>query len=330
MMRVRSRTARILVLAAVGVLLVSRPDPAQSRQQRSRYPAGTDVSEILASLAVERLQPPAAVLYIAGVPGLDIRARNWQIALQEAWAFYRSLLGVAPDTGLLLVDSAVWTALLPDRWYGFPSVTVSSRQDGLLAMLAIETGTTFSKEAVTAARIAPLAHRGMLLARNAGTRAGAARYAESWVWVQFAEGMVADLRIGSQSWWQTRLAGMVAAWMFLESPRGRELAPGAAESLESWSWFWREYLKPIAVGLTTANRIPPAGDPREALELNARLLAMGRAIWQEYRLDAFPRLRRAWPHDARFEGIREALDALWAAMPEMEPWETALLTPRTP
>jgi hypothetical protein len=329
-MRGRSRAARILVFAALGLLVIGLPDPARSRQQRSRYPAGPDVSEVLSSLEVVRLPPPAAVLYISDVSGLDIRARNWQIALQEARSFYRSLLGVAPDIGLLLVDSSVWAALLPDRWYGFPSVTVSSRQDGLLAMLAIETGTTFSEEAVTAVRVAPLAHRGMLLARDAGTEAGAARYAESWVWIQFAEGMVADLRIGSQSWWQTRLAGMVAAWMFLESPRGQELVPGATESLEAWSWFWRQYLNPIAVELTAANRTPPAGDPREALELNARLLAMGRAIWQEYGPDAFTRLRRAWPHDADFESIREALDSLWEAMPEMEPWESTLLTPRSP
>lgn len=321
----------LLVATSLMAAAVLLPQTAAIGQGAPKGPvrlAGPEITDVLPGFALSRLAPPVPVLYPDSDPALYAGAREWQIALREARTFWRSLLGAAPDMGLLLLDSPLWTVTGLEEFYGFPGSVAYSRPDGRLALLAIEQETTFSEEAAKAARVAPIAYRGKLLAADLASAAGAARYAEAMVWVVFAEDMVGGLRIGSRSWWQARVVGAAAAWLFLESSRGRELAPGVVASLEGWGWFWREYLRPIAVGLSEAVQAPPGGDPRLRLELDARLIAFGRAIHRQYGRDAYVRFRRAWPHEAVYVNLKEALDALWAQMPELKAWETVLLEPR--
>jgi hypothetical protein len=291
--------------------------------------AGPDVSGVLSDLGSVRLESPVPIVFFGSDREIRQATRDWQVALLEARTFWRSLLGAGSDTGLLFVDSPIWVACGFVTLYGFPGAVATSRQYGRLAVLATEGQTTYSEEALTAVRVAPVAYRGMLIAHDLMTIEGVTRHTEAMVWVSVAEDLVGEMRIGTQSWWQARLVGAAAAWLFLESPRGRELSPGSVEALEGWGWFWREYLNPVAVTLADAVQAPPSGDHRLVLELDARLIAFGRAIYDSYGRDAFERFRRAWPYDASFENIQESLAALWAEMPELREWEATLLTPQS-
>jgi len=119
--------------------------------------------------------------------------------------------------------------------------------------------------------------------------------------------------------------------MFLESPRGAELAPGVLDALVAWSEFWASYLHPRAIGLATVGVMPPTGDMREILELEARLFILSLELWRTWRMSTIDRLRAAWPVDDDFKDPLEALEALWTALPEQrEAWEWWLLTPLEP
>jgi len=248
--------------------------------------------------------------------------------LLEARAFWRNMLGALPEGGLLIADSPSWIALRPDRQYGFPGTRVRTHGDGLLTMMAIEVTTDFGEAAEEIFMLAPVSMRGTLLAADLASAAGADRYAEAWKWINLGEGLAEGLRIGAVLWWQRRLLGAVAGRMFLKSHRGRQLAPGAAAALEAWGWFITRYFRRAAVSLSEAAAAPPSGRQYEILELDARLLNMGGAIWDRYGVGAFGRLRGAWPSDARFDGLDEMLEALWEQMPEMRLWEATLLDPQ--
>ncbi len=316
-------------LLAAGWIIGSTISPAQTTGLPTQAGADApDVSDIVEDLSLKRLDPPLPVLFVDTSPSSRQSARRWQIMLLEARAFWRNLLGSAPDGGLLLVDSSTWVALRPDRWYGFPGTSVWTRGEGRLTLLAVEEITEFGEMADWLFRLSPVAYRGLLLAHRLASPEGGARYAQAWTWLLLGEGIAEGLRIGVDAWWQRRLVGAAAVWMLFDAQRGRELAPGAAEALEAWGWFLQHYLNRKAVSLSTAAESPPAGEQDEILELDARLVAMGKALWQEYGVDVFARMRRAWPLEAEFENHQEALDALWQQMPEMASWESTLLEPR--
>jgi hypothetical protein len=203
--------------------------------------------------------------------------------------------------------------------------------DGLLTLLPAERTSQFSEDAAEAARISPLSARGPLIAHGLASKEGAAAYARAWVWVLHAEGLAESLRIRADLWWQRRLLGSVAACLFLESPRGEELAAGTLDALAAWSEFWLSYLHPRAISLAGAIGSPPTGDMRGILELEARLFTLGRELWRTHRLDAFGLFRSAWPMDLTFEEPLEALEALWSAFPDRrKDWEWRLMTPLEP
>jgi hypothetical protein len=326
--------ALLLLLAALLPAGAARPQAPGVRagDRQGPPPIDPDVTATLSGLHLERLAPPLPVLFgPAGGPEAvtaDL-ARRRQILLQEARAFWRNLLdAVLPDGGVVLVDSAVWTALRSDLWYGFPGAAVNTRTDGRLALLAVGPESTFGDHAATAFQVSPLKFRGRLVAAGLGSGEGAARYAEAWTWVVCAERLTDELRIGTDRWWQRRLVGAAAAWLFLEAPRGRELVPDGVSALEEWAGFWTGYLAPAAVGLAAADAAPPAADPRSRIELDARLLLFARRMLDRYGTGTFDRLRRAWPVDAPYRGAPAALDSLWAAMPELrEPGEVLLRPP---
>jgi hypothetical protein len=304
---------------------------ARASDRQSPPPIDPDVTEALSGLHLERLAPPLPVLFgPAGGPGAVTAgdARGRQILLQEARAFWRNLLdAVLPDGGVVWVDSAVWTALRADLWYGFPGAAVNTRTDGRLALLAAGPGTTFGDHAAIAFQVSPLKFRGRLVAAGLGTAEGAARYAEAWTWVVCAERLTDELRIGTGRWWQRRLVGAAAAWLFLEAPRGRELVPDGVSALEEWAGFWTGYLAPAAVGLAAADAAPPAANPRSRIELDARLLLFARRMLDRYGTGTFDRLRRAWPVDAPYRNASAALDSLWTTMPELRGPGEVLLRP---
>ena len=285
-----------------------------------------DVTQLLAGTDHVRLPPPSPVVAV-GIERPDrARLRERQIVLQEARTFWRGLIGVSPDPGLLLVDMAAWTALGLEGAYGRPGAAVRTEPDGILAVLPVTTS-VFAEEAATAAGVSPYAARGVLLASDLLSEEGADSYAEAFSWVVVAEGLTSRLRIGSRSWWQTRLVGSAAAWLFLSAPRGADLAPGAARALEGWARFWTAYLEPVAVSLATAVTVPPASaDPRLAVELDARLVLMGLDMLSAYGLETFGLLRQAWPLDTEVRTLDEALAALWEQMPELRGrWESRLV-----
>lgn len=306
----------------------SRPDNGFFQDSGRALSHIADVTEIVDDLDLQKLDPPVPILFIDTSPDLSETAHRWKIVMLEARAFWRNMLGAVPDGGLLLVDSPNWVALTTGLEYGFPGVSVKTSQDGVLTMLAFEEETAFAESAEGVFRIAPLAMRGPLLARNLASVAGAVRYSNAWVWVQFGEGLVDGLRIRADLWWQRRLVGATAAWMFLRSPRGRELAPDDRHTLQAWGWFIGSYFQRIAVGLSSAFTSPPSRKQYEVLEFDARLLKMGRAIWLQYGTEAFEKMRRAWPHGVAFDQLQDILDALWEQMPELKDWEMVLLDPR--
>ena len=306
----------------------SRPDNGFFQDPDIGLSHIADVTEIVVDLDLQKLDPPVPILFVDASPDISEAAHRWQMVMLEARAFWRNMLGALSDGGLLLVDSPNWVILTNGLEHGFPGVSVKTRQDGVLAMLAFEEATAFAEAAEGIFRIAPLAMRGPLLARNLASVAGAARYSSAWVWVQLGEGLADGLRIRADLWWQRRLIGATAAWMFLGSSRGRELAPDDLHALQAWGWFIGSYFQRIAVGLSSALTSPPSGKQYEVLEFDARLLNMGRAIWLQYGTEAFERMRRAWPHGVAFDQLQDILDALWAQMPELKDWEKVLLDPR--
>lgn len=327
----RSLPAGLLAALLLLPVLPYHPYPVQ---QSSAEP---DVTDLLPGLPLTRLEPPLPVLFAAtdgGLPTGSItvtrtEARDLQVRLLEARVFWRRLLDASlPDGGVLWVDSTLWTGLDPEVWYGFPGAAVRSRSDGRLALMATGRATDFSEAALTAFRVAPLVHKGRLVAAGRGTLEGAASYARSWSWVVVAERLPEGLRIGAPAWWQQRLVGAAAAWLFLEAPRGQELDPGAAVDLEVWAGFLTGYLRPAAVSLATAGASPPRDDPRARLELDARLLLLARRMIEEYGVGTFERLRAAWPVDADHEGVAAMLERLWTAMPALRDAGSVLLDPR--
>ncbi len=296
-----------------------------------------DVTDLLPGLPLIRLDPPLPVLFAASAEGLPAgsvtvtrsEARELQVRLLEARAFWRRLLDASlPDGGVLWIDSTLWTALDPEVWYGFPGAAVRTRSDGRLALLAVGPATDFSEAVMTAFRVAPLAHKGRLVAAGRGSIAGAAAYARAWTWVVVGERLTEGLRIGTPAWWQQRLVGAAAAWLFLEAPRGQELDPEAAEDLEVWSGFLTVYLRPAAVSLATAEASPPRDDPRSTLELDARLLLLARGMVRQYGVGAFERLRDAWPVDGSYDGAAVMLERLWTALPALRGPGAVLLDPQ--
>lgn len=296
-----------------------------------------DVTDLLTGLPLTRLDPPLPVLFAASAEGLPAgsvtvtrsEARSLQVRLLEARAFWRRLLDASlPDGGVLWIDSTLWTALDPEVWYGFPGAAVRTRSDGRLALMATGTATDFSEAVMTAFRVAPLAHKGRLVAAGRGSLEGAAAYARAWTWVVVGEGLTEGLRIGTPAWWQRRLVGAAAAWFFLEAPRGQELDPGAAVDLEVWAEFLTGYLRPAAVPLTAAESAHPRTDPRATLELDARLLLLARRMVLEYGAGTFERLREAWPMDGTYEGVAAMLERLWTAMPALRGPGAVLLDPQ--
>jgi len=291
-----------------------------------------DVTAIVGDLGFQRLQPPAPVLYLDRFEGAGSEARALQIALLEANGFWRSMTGgFIEGGGVIFTGSQEWAALRSDRSYGFPAVRVMTAGDGLLTILPAESTSQFSENAAETVRISPLSARGPLIAHGLASEAGAASYVRAWLWVLHAEGLAESLRIKTDYWWQRRLLGGAAACMFLESPRGAELAPGMDESLMAWSEFWMAYLHPRAIGLATTGRRPPTGDLREILELEARLFTLSRELWRQHRMPVIERFRSAWPVDGESADPLEALEAFWSAFPEQrEEWEWRLLTPLEP
>ncbi len=321
-------TVLIFLLTLLPGTGYSRPDTGLVQDPGRGLSHIADVTEIAVDLDLQKLDPPVPILFVAASPDLSETARRWQIVMLEARAFWRNMLGALPDGGLFLVDSASWAALTTGLEYGFPGVRVRTRRDGVLTLLAFEEATAFAEAAEGVFRAAPLAMRGPLLARDLASVAGAARYSSAWVWVQLGESLAEGLRIRADLWWQRRLIGATAAWMFLGSPRGRELAPDDLHALQAWGWFIGSYFQRIAVSLSSAMTSPPSGKQYEVLEFDARLLNMGRAIWLQYGTEAFERIRRAWPHGVAFKQLQDILDALWAQMPELKDWEMVLLDPR--
>lgn len=324
------RIGRVVVLIPALLWILTHPAVPAAKQQGTvaSQLGAPDVSEILRDLELNRLDPPMTILYTGEAPALREYARRWQVAMLEASAFWQNMLGAVSDGGLLLVDSPVWTALRPDRSHGMPATRVMTENEGFLTLLPVESSTAFSEFAGETATIAPLEYRGPLLAHGLASPEGAAEYTRAYAWVLLGEELAAGLRIGTESWWQRRLVGSAAAWMFLESPRGRELAPGALEVLETWGRFWRDYLKSVSLGLQVVASSPPAGDPRTIVEMDARLLGIGEAFWRISGSSLFDKMRRAWPFDSHFESIEETLESLWKQVPELESWENILLNPR--
>jgi len=298
----------------------------------SRRLDAPDVTGIVRDLGFEHLTPPAPVLYLDRVEGARSVARQLQIAFLEANGFWRSMLGgFIAGTGVIFSDSPVWVALRSDRTYGFPATRVMVEGDGLMALLSLEGSTQFSDDAAETAQVSPLNYRGPLIAHGLASKEGAARYARSWAWVLYAEGISGSLRIRNDFWWQRRLVGSAAACMFLESPRGEELVPGTLVPLEVWSEFWTGYLNPRAISLADAGRQLTTDDPRVILELDARLFQLGRELWHAYGPPVFALFRSAWPVDVTFEDPLAALEAMWTSFPgQRELWEWRVLTPREP
>ncbi len=292
----------------------------------------TDVTAIMGDLGFRRLQPPAPILYLDRFDNAGSEAMRLQVALLEANGFWRSMIGGFVDAGgIIFVGSQEWVALRADRPYGFPATRVMTDGDGLLTLLPAERTSQFGENAAEAARISPLSSRGPLIAHGIISGEGAASYARAWLWILHAEGLAESLRIRTDLWWQRRLLGGVMACMFLESPRGAELAPGVLDALVAWSEFWASYLHPRAIGLATVGVMPPTGDMREILELEARLFILSLELWRTWRMSTIDRLRAAWPVDDDFKDPLEALEALWTALPEQrEAWEWRLLTPLEP
>ncbi len=322
----------LTVLIALLILLpgtgYSRPDNGFFQDSGRGLSHIADVTDIVDDLNLQKLDPPVPILFVDASPDISEAAYRWKIVMLEARAFWRNMLGAAPEGGLLLVDSPNWVALITGLEYGFPGVSVKTRQDGVLTILAFEEATAFAEAAEGVFRISPLVMRGPLLARNLESVAGAARYSSAWVWVHLGEGIADGLRIKADLWWQRRLVGATAAWMFLGSPRGRELAPDDLHVLQAWGRFIGSYYQRIAVGLSSALTSPPSGKQYEVLEFDARLLNMGRAIWIQYGTEAFEKMRLAWPYGESFDQLQDILDALWAQMPELKDWEMVLLDPR--
>ena len=321
-------TILIVLLTLLPGTGYSRPDNGFFQEPTGGLSHIADVTDVLADLDLQKLDSPVPILFVDGYPDISEAALQWQIVTLEARAFWRNMLGALPDGGLLLVDSPGWVAMTTGLEQGFPGVRVKTRQDGVLTMLASEETTAFAEAAEGVFRTAPLAMRGPLLARGMATAAGAVRYSNAWVWVQLGEGLADGLRIRADLWWQRRLIGATAAWMFLGSPRGSELAPDDMHALQAWGWFIGSYFQRIAVSLSSVVTSPPSGRQYEILEFDARLLNMGRAIWLQYGTGAFERMRLAWPHGESFEQLQDILDALWAQMPELRDWEMVLLDPR--
>ncbi|MFO7767995.1 MAG: hypothetical protein R6W82_03430 [bacterium] len=286
-----------------------------------------EVGGLLSDLQLARLEAPCPARFPADDAAAS-RARALREDLLEARAFWRNLLGATVDGGILIGDSAVWTAVLPDTWYGMPGARVRTREDGLLAVVAADRPTRFGEEAGELAGIAPTAFRGLLIARGLDGVEGAERYADLVRWVLLAEELSDGLRIGARSWWQRRLVGAAGAWMLLASPRGGEIEPGGAGVMRSWGWFFRSYYRDIASPLSAAGDMPPEGDLRRRLELDARLFALGRELVEHRREETFARLRTAWPVDAPGMDTAEALEALFEQFPDLDHWLGWLEDPR--
>lgn len=317
--------ARVLQLTALSLLLTAGVPQERARGWLRGIP---DVSRVVADLGMARLGPPVPVRFERDPPAAAGRARSERQSLLEARAFWRNLLGAQVEGGLLIADSAVWTAMVPDTWYGLPGMRVRTREDGLLALVAAHGPTRFGEEAGELAAIAPTAVRGLLVAHGLDSVEGAERYADLWRWVLVGEELADGLRIGAHRWWQRRIVGAAGAWLFMEAPRGEELVPGGAEVLRSWSWFFRSYYRSIARPLSEAGTVPPADDLRLRLELDARLLAFGRDLYGRYGEELFVRLRSAWPLDAPEMDTDEALDLLFEHLPELDHWRRWLEDPR--
>ncbi len=321
----------IVILFEGSIAFAAQPSPL-FQQEISRRLDAPDVTEIVRDLGFDRLAPPAPVLYLNRMEGIQSVARQQQIAFLEANGFWRSMMGgFVTGGGIIFADSPVWVALRSDRSYGFPATRVITEGDGLMTILSTEGPTQFSEDAAETARIAPLRFRGPLIAHGLTLKEGAARYAAAWAWILHAEEISESLRIRTDLWWQRRLVGGAAASMFLESPRGTDLEPGTLEVLEAWSDLWTGYLKPRAIGLAGAGWRPPADDPRVILELDARLFTLSRDLWRIHGLPVFERFRAAWPVDVEFEDPLDALEALWSSFPDQrEAWEWRMLTPQEP
>jgi len=314
-----------LLLTALSLLLTA----GVPQERAPGWLRGTpDVSGVVADLGMARLDPPVPVRFEPHRPAAAERARSERQTLLEARAFWRNLLGASVEGGLLIGDSAVWSAMAPDAWYGLPGMRVRTREDGLLALAAADAPTRFGEEAGELAAIAPTAVRGLLVAHGLDSVEGAERYAELWRWVLMGEELADGLRIGAHRWWQRRIVGAAGAWLFLEAPRGEELVPGGAKVLRSWSWFFRSYYRSIARPLSEAGSALPADDLRLRLELDARLLAFGRDLYGRYGEELFGRLRSAWPLDVPGMDTGEALDLLFEHLPELDHWRRWLDDPR--
>ena len=303
---------------------------ASPQGQAPRWIRGVpDVSGAADDLGLVRLEAPAPIRFVGGDPDLREEAGVLRRDLLEARAFWRNLLGASVEGGLLLADSAVWIAMVPDTWYGLPGTRVRTGRDGVLALMAHEKPTRFGEEAGELVGISPTAVRGLLVAHGLDSVEGAQRYADVWRWVLLAEDLSEGLRIGAEGWWQRRIVGAAGAWLFLEAPRGEELVPDGVDVLHAWGWFFRAYYRSIALPLSGAVTGPPAGDIRRRLELDARLLAFGRDLADRYGTGLFARLRAAWPVDDPEMEMEGALEALFRECPDLVDWKARLLDPRT-
>ena len=311
------------LIGGAGFAVCQDPDPVP------RGLGAPDASAVIAELGFNTLPAAVPVLYPAEFgEEFENRARDRQVRLLEARAFWWNLIGALPESGLLFVDSPRWTACATSRSYGFPATRIWSDSHGLLTMLPVETATTFSEDAAVAARVAPTVHRSHLLAHGLADEAGAAACTEAWSWILLGESLVGTLRIEAPAWWQRRLVGATAAVLFLSSPRGRELAPDQLTILEAWSRFWTGYAESVALDLRTCGTGPPEDGGPASLELDARLFLLGQEIWHRQGTDAFGLYRRAWPIGSRFATVAAALDTLTAVMPGIAESAERLCEPR--
>jgi|GEM_PF-4250820 len=328
--RHRLRTGLLPALSMAAVIATTVG--ALPQQEPDRPPRGLgapDAGTVIIDLGFKVLPGALPVLYPPDQPGdLATQMRRRQVALLEARAFWWNMIGALPEGGVIGVDSAHWTACGLTQAYGYPASRVWSREYGLLTLLPLDPGTTFSEEAAMAVQVAPPIHSSRLLAYGLADEAGAAAYTEAWSWILLGESLVSSLRIEASTWWQRRLVGASAAALFLTSPRGAELAPGLANVLDAWCWFWTGYARPVALDLRGCAAAPPVGPGPQGLELDARLYLLGRRIWSSWGTDCFDRYRQAWPIGSRFASVTAALDTLLAVMPGLDEWPERLFSPR--
>jgi hypothetical protein len=317
----------VVVAAALPALAGGIPEQDTARPPRGL--GAPDAGAVITGLGFEVLPAALPVLYPPDLGAEQVeRIRRRQVNLLEARAFWWNMIGALPEGGMIGVDSARWTACGVPQAYGFPATRVWSREYGLLTLFPLEENTTFSEDAAIAVQVAPPVHSSRLLAHGLADEAGAAAYTEAWSWVLLGESLASSLRIEASAWWQRRLVGASAAALFLSSPRGAELAPGLADVLDAWTWFWTGYARPVALDLRTCAVSPPVGPGPAGLELDARLYLLGHRIWQAWGADCFDRYRQAWPIGSRFESVTAALDTLLAVMPGLDEWPERLFSPR--